>query len=93
MHHLMHRHLGKVVAGAAIALTGTAAMAAITLPADAGAAEGTAGRDRPRAAGAPAPGRDQGPPPPGRVEGARPQGERGQGRDPLTADEVRRAQD
>ncbi|MGW7245650.1 Tat pathway signal sequence domain protein [Streptomyces decoyicus] len=94
MHHLMHRHLGKVVAGAAIALTGTAAMAAITLPSDAGAADGTAGRNRPGAVGAPAPGRDQGPPPPpGVVEGARPQGERGQGRDPLTDDELRRAQD
>ncbi|MER7155982.1 Tat pathway signal sequence domain protein, partial [Streptomyces lydicus] len=36
MHRLMHRHLGKLVAGAALALTGTAAMVAITLPAGAG---------------------------------------------------------
>ena len=51
-------------------------------------------RNRPGAVGAPAPGRDQGPPPPpGIVEGARPQGERGRGRDPLTDDELRRAQD
>lgn len=90
MHQLMHRHLGKVVAGAAIALTGTAVMAAITLPSDAGAAEGTGAR--PVAAGASAPGRDPGPPP-GVVEEARAPGARGQGRDPLTDDELRRAQD
>ncbi|SOE10403.1 hypothetical protein SAMN06272775_1449 [Streptomyces sp. 2323.1] len=91
MHHLMHRHLGKIVAGAALALTGTAAMAAITLPSDAGAADGRG--SRPAAAGAPAPGRDGGPPPPGVVEKAPAQGKRGTGRDPLTDDELRRAQD
>ncbi|MFJ9469505.1 Tat pathway signal sequence domain protein [Streptomyces caniferus] len=90
MRHLMHRHLGKVLAGAALALTGTAVMTAITLPAGAGAAEGTSGRSR---TGVAAPGRDPGPPPPGVVEAARPQGERGRGRDPLTDDELRRAQD
>lgn len=93
MHHLMHRHLGKIVAGAALALTGTAAMAAITLPSDAGAAAGSGNGSRPAAAGAPAPGRDGGPPPPGVVEKAAAQGERGTGRDPLTDDELRRAQD
>lgn len=65
--HLMHRHLGKAVAGAAVALTGTAAMVAITLPSDAGATGGRDPRSRPAAA---APGRDQGPPPPGVVEKA-----------------------
>ncbi|MFE0375625.1 Tat pathway signal sequence domain protein [Streptomyces inhibens] len=93
MHQLMHRHLGKVVAGAAIALTGTAAMVAVTLPADAGAADGPGTGSRPAAAGAPAPGRDPGQPPPGVVEGIRAQGERGRGRDPLTDDELRRAED
>lgn len=33
----VHRHLGKLVAGAAIAVTATAAMIAITLPGSAGA--------------------------------------------------------
>ncbi|MGW1373796.1 Tat pathway signal sequence domain protein [Streptomyces sp. NPDC002446] len=92
MHQLMHRHLGKVVAGAAIALTGTAVMAAITLPADAGAAGSTG--TRPAAAGAAAPGGDPGqPPPPGVVEKVHAQGERGQGRDPLTDAELRRARE
>ncbi|WP_327224058.1 Tat pathway signal sequence domain protein [Streptomyces platensis] len=90
MRHLMHRHLGKAVAGAAVALTGTAAMVAITLPSDAGATGGRDPRSRPAAA---APGRDQGPPPPGVVEKAPTEGERGRGRDPLTDDELRRAQD
>ncbi|MFE2225259.1 Tat pathway signal sequence domain protein [Streptomyces kronopolitis] len=92
MHHLMHRHLGKIVAGAALALTGTAAMAAITLPSDAGAA-GSGNGGRPAAAGAPVPGSDGAPPPPGVVERAPAQGKRGTGRDPLTDDELRRAQD
>ncbi|WP_099871248.1 Tat pathway signal sequence domain protein [Streptomyces lydicus] len=91
MHRLMHRHLGKLVAGAALALTGTAAMAAITLPAGAGAT-GPAG-GRPAAAGASAAGRDPGQPPPAVVEKARAQGARGRGRDPLTDDELRRARD
>ncbi|MFG2286698.1 Tat pathway signal sequence domain protein [Streptomyces sp. NPDC048595] len=91
MHQLMHRHLGKVVAGAAIALTGTAAIVAVTLPAGAGADD--ASRARPAAAGAAAPGRDPGQPPPGVVEQVRAQGESGQGRDPLTDDELRRARE
>lgn len=37
MRNMMRRHLGKVVAGAAVALAGTAALAAVTLPGDAGA--------------------------------------------------------
>ncbi|MFG2532868.1 Tat pathway signal sequence domain protein [Streptomyces sp. NPDC048516] len=93
MRHLMHRHLGKVLAGTALALTGTAVMAAITLPAGADAADGASGRSRPGAAGPSVPGHDPGPPPPGVVEAAGPQGERGRGRDPLTGDELRRARD
>ncbi|MFH8568147.1 Tat pathway signal sequence domain protein [Streptomyces sp. NPDC017993] len=94
MRQLMHRHLGKLVAGAAIALTGTAAMAALTLPADAGAADRAAGRSaRSAADGQGAPGSAAGKPAPGVVEGARAQGERGRGRDPLTDDELRRAKD
>ncbi|MFJ3951872.1 Tat pathway signal sequence domain protein [Streptomyces libani] len=93
MHRLMHRHLGKAVAGAAVALTGTAAMVAITLPSDAGAAAGTDSRSRPAAAAAPGPGRDQGPPSPGVVERSPVEGERGRGRDPLTDGELRRARD
>lgn len=37
MRRTVHRHLGKVVAGAAIAVAGTAVMIGITLPGSAGA--------------------------------------------------------
>ncbi|MDI9888639.1 Tat pathway signal sequence domain protein, partial [Streptomyces sp. HNM0645] len=50
MRTLMRRHPGKLVAGAAIAVTGTAAMAAVTLPDPAGA---RAGPGAPAAAGGP----------------------------------------
>lgn len=39
MRNIVHRHLGKVVAGAAIAVAGTAVMVGITLPGTAGADE------------------------------------------------------
>lgn len=39
MRKIVHRHLGKVVAGAAIAVAGTAVMIGITLPGSAGADE------------------------------------------------------
>ena len=93
MRQLMHRHLGKLVAGAAIALTGTAAMAALTLPADAGAADRAADPSASAAAAGRAAAREEGEPAPGVVEGARAQGERGRGRDPLTDDELRRARE
>ena len=53
---IVHRHLGKVVAGAAIAVAGTAVMVGITLPGSAGADETEAApggrtRGRPRPAG------------------------------------------
>jgi hypothetical protein len=100
----VHRHLGKVVAGAAIAVAGTAAMVAVTLPGTAGAGEnggaaGTGGGTA--AAGQAAPGQEtgqgagQGPGQapavePGVVEEAPEQGEKGTGRDPLTDDEIER---
>ncbi|MER5578871.1 Tat pathway signal sequence domain protein, partial [Streptomyces massasporeus] len=37
MRKTVHRHLGKVVAGTAIAVAGTAVMVAVTLPGTAGA--------------------------------------------------------
>ncbi|MGW4854087.1 Tat pathway signal sequence domain protein, partial [Streptomyces sp. NPDC004288] len=37
MYEIVRRHLGKVVAGAAMAVTGTAVAVAITLPGQAGA--------------------------------------------------------
>ncbi|MGW1540797.1 Tat pathway signal sequence domain protein [Streptomyces sp. NPDC002309] len=94
MRNTVHRHLGKVVAGAAIALAGTAVMVGITLPGTAGAddtAGGTAGGrgDRQSAQGA-VDGRAA--VEPGVVEQAPAQGEKGVGRDPLTEDEMRRVE-
>ncbi|MFF0199932.1 Tat pathway signal sequence domain protein [Streptomyces sp. NPDC005017] len=92
MRTIVRRHLGKVVAGAAIAVAGTAVMVGVTLPGTAGAGEnggaaGTGGGTA--AAGQAAPG--QGPADtPGVVEEAPAEGEKGTGRDPLTDDEVER---
>ncbi|MEV1051256.1 Tat pathway signal sequence domain protein [Streptomyces sp. NPDC049887] len=90
MRTLMRRHLGKLVAGTAIAVTGTAAMVAVTLPDTAGA---RAGQGAPAAAGQRAPGEPHAPPPPGPgvVAAAPAEGKRGTGRDPLTDDELERA--
>ncbi|GAA3826436.1 Tat pathway signal sequence domain protein [Streptomyces chiangmaiensis] len=85
----MRRHLGKVVAGAAVAVAGTAVMVGITLPGSVSAQEpggkgggrsvqGTDGQG-----GAPAP---------GVVERAPAEGAKGTGGDPLTDDEVKRAE-
>ncbi|RSO30852.1 Tat pathway signal sequence domain protein [Streptomyces sp. WAC 06725] len=87
MRNMMHRHLGKVVAGAAVALAGTAALAAVTLPGDAGAAGGGS-----RAAAAAGPESQTGQVRPGAVERAPAEGREGVGRDPLTDDEIARAQ-
>ncbi|MGW1810404.1 Tat pathway signal sequence domain protein [Streptomyces sp. NPDC002078] len=87
MRETVHRHLGKLVAGAALATVGTAAMVAITLP-------GTAGADTPagaRGAGA-RPGQGPDAVRPGVVEQAPAERGRGTGRDPLTDDEIRRAE-
>ncbi|MFF9028313.1 Tat pathway signal sequence domain protein [Streptomyces iakyrus] len=100
MRNIVHRHLGKMVAGTAIAVAGTAVMMAVTLPGTAGADDnGTrAGRSAPQAAGAAgaagageaaAGGRAVAP---GVVEAAPAEGQRGEGRDPLTDDELQRAE-
>ncbi|MBK3575529.1 MULTISPECIES: Tat pathway signal sequence domain protein [unclassified Streptomyces] len=90
MRRTVHRHLGKVVAGTAIAVAGTAVMVAVTLPGTAGADEsgGTgkaAGSTQQQAAdglGAA----------PGVVQQAPAEGEKGKGRDPLTDDETKRVE-
>ncbi|MFD3836228.1 Tat pathway signal sequence domain protein [Streptomyces sp. NPDC058642] len=92
MREIVRRHLGKVVAGAAIAVASTAVMVGITLPGTAGADEtgGTKGGGQAAAgqqqdqetqgsAGAPAV-----------VEEAPAEGDKGTGRDPLTDDELER---
>ncbi|MEU2280811.1 Tat pathway signal sequence domain protein [Streptomyces sp. NPDC013178] len=105
MRTTVRRHLGKVVAGAAIAVAATAAMIAITLPGTAGA-EGTggstSGQGARQAAGAQGAGQSAGQGAgqqggsaavgPGVVEDAPAEGAKGQGRDPLTDDEIARVQ-
>ncbi len=86
----MRRHLGKVVAGTAIAVAGTAVMVGITLPGTAGADDngvndsGQAAQQAVRGQGAAAA-------PPGVVEEAPTEGDKGTGNDPLTDDEMERA--
>ncbi|MET9387533.1 Tat pathway signal sequence domain protein [Streptomyces sp. NPDC002928] len=91
MRETVHRHLGKVVAGAAMAVAGTAVMVGITLPGTAGADEtggGKGGQSARQAA------QDQGGAAvaPGVVEQAPAEGEKGTGRDPLTDDEIERVE-
>ncbi|MFI1126574.1 Tat pathway signal sequence domain protein [Streptomyces hygroscopicus] len=89
MRELMHRHLGKVVAGAAVAVTATAVMIGVTLPGSASGEESHGGGPQGSAA-------EQGQAAarqlPGVVESAPEQGRTGTGRDPLTDDEIKRAQ-
>ncbi|GAB2716942.1 Tat pathway signal sequence domain protein [Streptomyces bullii] len=96
MRTIVHRHLGKVVAGAAIAVAGTAVMVGITLPGTAGADDTgrTGGQTSQRAAQQAEQGEEpgQGQVAPGVVEQAPEQGERGTGRDPLTDDEIERVE-
>ncbi|MGW6392993.1 Tat pathway signal sequence domain protein [Streptomyces sp. NPDC055103] len=123
MYEIARRHLGKVVAGAAMAVTGTAVAVAISLPGSAGAngAAGAAGTAGPGVAGsagvagsvgaagsagastgdgsAGATGQGepgaQAPaavPPPATVAPAPAEGEKGIGSDPLTDDELTRAE-
>ncbi|MFD7402197.1 Tat pathway signal sequence domain protein [Streptomyces sp. NPDC059866] len=91
MRKIVHRHLGKVVAGAAIAVAGTAVMVGVTLPGTAGADDtsgGTAGGQSAQQE-AQGPGEQgQAAVPPGVVEEAPVEGEKGTGRDPLTDDEI-----
>ncbi|MFF4543815.1 Tat pathway signal sequence domain protein [Streptomyces sp. NPDC001435] len=90
MRTIVHRHLGKVVAGAAIAVAGTAVMVGITLPGTAGADEtgGTKGNSQ----SAQQAGQDSGAVQPGVVEQAPAEGAKGKGRDPLTDDEIKRVE-
>ncbi|MDX3532125.1 Tat pathway signal sequence domain protein [Streptomyces sp. ID05-39B] len=99
MRTTVRRHLGKVVAGAAVAVAATAAMIAITLPGTAGAEGTTGGSGEKTAAGQQGSGQaaagQQGGPAavaPGVVEQAPAEGERGTGRDPLTDDEIARVE-
>ncbi|MFJ9539985.1 Tat pathway signal sequence domain protein [Streptomyces sp. NPDC101225] len=89
MRTMVHRHLGKLVAGAAVAVAGTAVMAAITLPGTAGAGESQGSGAG--TAGARQPGRD-GAVRPGVVRRAPAEGDRGTGSDPLTGAEIGRAE-
>lgn len=89
MRETVHRHLGKMVAGAAVAVAGTAVMVGITVPGTAGADEsgGTGGG---RTAGQAAQAQDT--PAAGVVQPAPTEGTRGKGLDPLTDDETKRAE-
>jgi len=93
---IVHRHLGKVVAGAAMAVTGTAVMVGITLPGSAGADDSGgqgSGRTAQQAGQAGhAGGRQQSAVQPGVVERAPAEGDTGSGRDPLTDDETERVE-
>ncbi|WP_399070399.1 Tat pathway signal sequence domain protein [Streptomyces stackebrandtii] len=122
MYEIARRHLGKVVAGAAMAVTGTAVAVAISLPGSAGAngvagpagTAGTAGSAGTSAgtgaagatgqgdAGAQAAGAGEAgtgnqaagsAPPPATVAPAAAEGEKGLGSDPLTDDELARAEE
>ncbi|MDC0771635.1 Tat pathway signal sequence domain protein [Streptomyces sp. HD] len=92
MRKIVHRHLGKVVAGAAIAVAGTAVMVGVTLPGTAGAdtSGGTNGSGQSAQQGAQ--GQDAAAVQPGVVEQAPAEGERGKGNDPLTDDEITRVE-
>ncbi|MFH8366693.1 Tat pathway signal sequence domain protein [Streptomyces sp. NPDC018031] len=82
------RHLGKAVAGAAVAATATAVMVAVTLP---GGASGDTGTERTAARGSAAE-QDDRTGRPAVVESAPREGAEGAGRDPLTEDELERAE-
>ncbi|MFC9701783.1 Tat pathway signal sequence domain protein [Streptomyces sp. NPDC056943] len=122
MYEIARRHLGKVVAGAAMAVTGTAVAVAISLPGSAGAngvagpagtagtagsagasaGTGAAGATGQGGAGAQAAGAGEAgagnqaagsAPPPATVAPAAAEGEKGLGSDPLTDDELTRAEE
>ncbi|MFJ5832991.1 Tat pathway signal sequence domain protein [Streptomyces sp. NPDC093089] len=108
MYEIARRHLGKVVAGAAMAVTGTAAAVAITLPGTAGADDTPGGRgtvsvgaDGANAAAGESAGAGQdgtgaqaagSAPPPATVAPAPAEGAKGVGSDPLTDAELARAE-
>ncbi|MFJ6865649.1 Tat pathway signal sequence domain protein [Streptomyces termitum] len=105
---MLRRHLGKVMAGTAMAVTGTAVAVAVTLPGAAGADDAPGDRTAARApAGASAGSAGSGgapdaagaggaagtaPPPPATVLPAAAEGPRGTGTDPLTDAELARAE-
>ncbi|MFI6490934.1 Tat pathway signal sequence domain protein [Streptomyces sp. NPDC050564] len=91
MRKIVHRHLGKVVAGAAIAVAGTAVMVGITLPGTAGADDSGGGQGA-NGTSQQAGQQGQSAVQPGVVEEAPAQGDKGKGRDPLTDDEMKRVQ-
>lgn len=100
MYEIVRRHLGKVVAGAAMAVTGTAVAVAVTLPGSAGADEApragaaaTGGTVAGAQGGTGTDGRTDGQAPgPAALASAPPEGEKGVGTDPLTDDELKRAE-
>ncbi len=92
MRKIVHRHLGKVVAGAAIAVAGTAVMVGITLPGTAGADESGGTKGGGQSAAQAARGQDGAAVQPGVVEQAPAEGDRGKGLDPLTDDEITRVE-
>ncbi|MEU6371907.1 Tat pathway signal sequence domain protein [Streptomyces sp. NPDC046909] len=94
MREMVRRHLGKVVAGTAIAVASTAVMVGITLPGTAGADETGGTKAGGQAAAAQQLGQDEkgNPVAPGVVEEAPAEGDKGTGNDPLTDDEIARAQ-
>ncbi len=91
---IVHRHLGQMVAGAAIAVAGTAAMVAITLPGSADAEDSGGGTGAGQTAQQQGQSQEQGQTAaqPGVVEQAPTEGETGEGRDPLTDDETERVE-
>ncbi|MBD0838437.1 Tat pathway signal sequence domain protein [Streptomyces sp. TRM68416] len=100
MRKTVRRHLGKLVAGTAIALAGTAAMVAVTLPGTAGAddtgnrntaAQQSADGETAEPGQTPGQGQDQAPEP-GVVQQAPAEGDKGIGSDPLTDDELTRVE-
>jgi hypothetical protein len=86
---IVHRHLGKVVAGAAIAVAGTAVMIGITLPGTAGADESGGVGSGPSAQQS---ADGQGGAAPAVVEQLPAEGKKGKGSDPLTDDEIKRVE-
>ncbi|MFF0595458.1 Tat pathway signal sequence domain protein [Streptomyces antibioticus] len=95
MRTTVRRHLGKVVAGTALAVAATAVMVGITLPGTAGADDtgGTgAGQSAGQTTGRGAADGQGGAVAPGVVEEAPSEGQKGTGRDPLTDDELKRVE-
>ncbi|MEU8761758.1 Tat pathway signal sequence domain protein [Streptomyces sp. NPDC048659] len=98
MYEIVRRHLGKVVAGTAMAVTGTAIAVAVAVPGTAGADDAPPGRAAGQnATAAGGTGQDGGAgggtaPGPAALAPAPPEGAKGVGTDPLTDDELKRAE-